>query len=70
MLMKHRNETLFLSEGDIILLDSNEHIAMYPQGLVSYISVHLSHDKLFKQDVTAKNWFTLRGIEHIWPTIQ
>jgi AraC family transcriptional regulator, positive regulator of tynA and feaB len=56
MLLKYRNETLFLSEGDIVLLDSNEHIAMYPQGLFSHISVHLSRDKLFKQGITAEHF--------------
>lgn len=52
MLIKYRDDTLFLSEGDIILLDSEEHIAMYPQGLFSHISVHLSREKLFKKDIT------------------
>lgn len=56
MLLKYRNETLFLSEGDIVLLDSDEHIAMYPQGLFSHISVHLSRDKLFKQGITTAHF--------------
>lgn len=51
MLMKYRSENIYLSEGDIVLLDSNEHIAMYPQGLFSHISVHLSREKLFKQGI-------------------
>ncbi len=61
MLLKYRNETLFLSEGDIVLLDSNEHIAMYPQGLFSHISVHLSRDKLFKQEITTEHFGKLRS---------
>lgn len=56
MLLKYHDETLFLSEGDIVLLDSDEHIAMYPQGLFSHISVHLSRDKLFKQGITTEHF--------------
>ncbi len=56
MLLKYRDETLFLSEGDIVLLDSDEHIAMHPQGLFSHISVHLSRDKLFKQGITTAHF--------------
>lgn len=56
MLLKYHDETLFLSEGDIVLLDSDEHIAMYPQGLFSHISIHLSRDKLFEQGITTEHF--------------
>ncbi|MBJ9984791.1 transcriptional regulator FeaR [Acinetobacter sp. S40] len=54
MLLNYRNETLFLSEGDVVLLDSEEHIMMYPQGLFSHISVHLSREKLLKENISSE----------------
>ena len=54
MLLKYRNETLFLREGDVVLLDSEEHIAMYPQGLFGHISVHLSREKLLKENISSE----------------
>lgn len=56
MMLKYRDEVLFLNEGDIVLLDSDEHIAMYPQGLFSHISVHLPREKLFHQGITLEHF--------------
>ncbi len=49
MLLEYKNETLSLNEGDIVLVDPVETISMYPQGLVSQISVHLSREKFLKK---------------------
>lgn len=51
MLLEYKNETLSLNEGDIVLVDPVETISMYPQGLVSQISVHLSREKLGSVDI-------------------
>ena len=49
MLLEYKNETLSLNEGDIVLVDPVETISMYPQGLVSQISVHLSRENYLKK---------------------
>ena len=49
MLLEYKNETLSLNEGDIVLVDPIETISMYPQGLVSQISVHLSRENYLKK---------------------
>lgn len=49
--LQYRDEMLHLSEGDIALLDPEEDITMFPQGLFSHISVHLSREKLIKQGI-------------------
>ncbi|CAM4340425.1 transcriptional regulator FeaR [Acinetobacter dispersus] len=52
MRIGYKGQDISLNEGDIVLLDPNETIEMYPQGLFTHISVHLSREKLFKQGVT------------------
>lgn len=52
MRLHYKGQNIILNEGDIVLLDSEEEIEMYPQGLFSHISIHLSREKLFKQGVT------------------
>lgn len=54
MLLEYKNETLSLNEGDIVLVDPVETISMYPQGLVSQISVHLSREKLLKENISTE----------------
>lgn len=49
--IQYDNKTLGLAEGDIVLLDPDETIRMFPQGLISHISVHLSREKLFKHGI-------------------
>ena len=52
--LNYKNETLSLNEGDIVLLDPVETISMFPQGLVSQISVHLSREKLLKENISSE----------------
>ena len=52
--LNYKNETLILNEGDIVLLDPVETISMFPQGLVSQISVHLSREKLLKENISSE----------------
>lgn len=51
MLLKYQDQTIQLNEGDIALLDPEQDISMYPQGLFSHLSIHLSKDKLFKRGI-------------------
>lgn len=51
-----QEKNIQLNEGDIVLLDSDETIDMYPQGLFSHISVHLSREKLFQQGITSEHF--------------
>lgn len=69
MLLEYKNETLSLNEGDIVLVDPVETISMYPQGLVSQISVHLSRENylkkilvpnILKTDYAKYEWFYSR----------
>ncbi|MDV2440999.1 transcriptional regulator FeaR [Acinetobacter gerneri] len=50
----YKGQEIILSEGDIVLLDPDETIEMYPQGLFSHISVHLSREKIFKLGITTE----------------
>jgi len=52
MRIAYKDQDVHLNEGDIALLDPNETIEMYPQGLFTHISVHLSREKLFRQGIT------------------
>lgn len=51
MQLQYQDQTLQLNEGDIVLLDPEQDILMYPQGLFSHLSIHLSRDKLFEQGI-------------------
>ncbi|ANF83395.1 AraC family transcriptional regulator (plasmid) [Acinetobacter sp. NCu2D-2] len=51
MMIKYQDQTLQLNEGDIVLLDPEQDISMYPIGLFSHLSIHLSRDKLFEQGI-------------------
>ncbi|WP_111892487.1 transcriptional regulator FeaR [Acinetobacter sp. MB5] len=51
MQMNYKGGRIILNEGDMILLDPSENIEMYPQGLFSHISVHLSRDKLAQEKI-------------------
>lgn len=51
MLMNYKGTEIYLNEGDMILLDPSETIEMYPQGLFSHISIHLSRDKLAQENI-------------------
>lgn len=51
MLMQYRGMEIHLNEGDMILLDPSETIEMYPQGLFSHISIHLSRNKLAQENI-------------------
>ena len=51
MLLKYQDQMIQLHEGDIALLDPEQDISMYPQGLFSHLSIHLSRHKLFKNGI-------------------
>ena len=55
MQIRHQGRSFELKEGDIALLDPEETIEMFPQGLFSHISVHLSREKLIKQGVSQQH---------------
>ena len=48
MTIHHQNLKLNLREGDLVLLDPEEDIEMFPEGLFTHISVHLSREKLLR----------------------
>ncbi len=54
--IEYTDESLTLCEGDIILLDPEETISMFPHGLFSHISVHLSREKLFKHGISHEHF--------------
>ncbi|OTG88275.1 transcriptional regulator FeaR [Acinetobacter sp. ANC 4558] len=56
MKIDYQGQTITLNEGDIVLLDSEEKIEMYPQGLFSHISVHLYREKLYKQGINENHF--------------
>ena len=54
--IEYTDESLTLCEGDIILLDPEETISMFPHGLFSHISVHLSREKLFQHGINHEHF--------------
>lgn len=56
MRIVYKEQNIDLNEGEITLLDPDETIDMYPQGLFSHVSVHLSREKLFKQGITVDHF--------------
>lgn len=54
MIVKYKDETIHLNEGDIVLLDPEEDISMFPQGLFNHLSVHLSREKLLKENISTE----------------
>ncbi|MDN5625310.1 MAG: transcriptional regulator FeaR [Acinetobacter sp.] len=51
MLLNYQDQTIQLNEGDIALIDPEQDISMYPQGLFSHLSIHLSREKLYKAGI-------------------
>ena len=58
----YKNKSITLNEGEIILLDPEERIEMYPNGLFSHISVHLSRDKLIEAGIHHQYWGKLNTL--------
>ena len=56
MRIVYKDQNIDLNEGEITLLDPDETIDMYPQGLFSHVSVHLSREKLFRQGITVDHF--------------
>ncbi|ENX17834.1 hypothetical protein F889_01996 [Acinetobacter colistiniresistens] len=56
MRIAYKDQSIQLNEGDVALLDPDETIDMYPQGLFSHVSVHLSREKLFRQGITVDHF--------------
>lgn len=53
MQINYKGSFIHLNEGDMMLIDPRENIEMYPQGLFTHISVHLSREKLVQEKIHA-----------------